>query len=274
MRYFFILLLFPFFVNAQFFNSETQVVYGINLGTHIANDCTAVIYNGYYNPTYDINSIYFSSNSNSSNNNLSNYLDETLGYNNWSVQNIPAIMKYRPGLEVGLHLGIQKEKIKYYIDYNFAELKAVGEFNIVQDYNSANNAIKENILVSIIGEERRSYINLGLVSNIISENEYHLGFPIFVQLNQTKFKSNYMLIDNQKYSIPNPSLTSANQNNINQIGSGFGLGTGLVGTLVLTQSINLSIAYHLQYSNIKITNDFNHNGMQHSIIARIIWNKE
>ena len=274
MRYLFILFLIPIIGNTQFFESNSQIVYGINLGTHIGNDSTALLYNGYYNPTYNINTILFSSNANTSNNNLTNYLDETLGYDNWQVQNVPAQMNYRPGLEVGIHVGIQKEKIKYYLDYNFAELKAVGEFNIVQVFNSANNVVKENVLVSVVGEERRSFINLGLISELKNENEYHLGLPFFFQINQTKFKNNYMLVDNQKYSIPNPSLTSTTQNNINQIGSGFGLGTGLVGTIALNESINFSIAYHLQYSNIKITNDFNHVGLQNSIIARIIWNKE
>ena len=271
MRYLFILFFIPTLINAQFFESKSQVVYGINLGTHISNNETGEFYNGFYNSPYDIN--WMLSN-NSLNNNLINILNQRLN-SNWEMQNVPAQMKYRPGLEVGLHVGIQKEKTKFYLDYNFVDIKAVGEFFFVESSSNSNLIDLENILASVIGEERRSFFNLGLISELISENEYHLGLPLFFQINQTKFKTNYIIVENQKYVIPNPNLgTTTNQNNINQVGSGFGLGTGLVGTIALNESINFSVAYHLQYSNIKITNDFNNTGLQNSLIARIIWNKE
>ena len=273
MRYLFILLFVPITVSAQFFESESKIVYGFNIGTHIGNNKTADLYNGFFNPNYNINSILNSS-SNLSNSTLIDLLDQRLN-TNWKMANVPAPMKYRPGIELGLHAGIQKEKIKYYLDYNFADIKAVGEFFFIENTTNSTLIDPENILASIVGEERRNFINLGIVSNIVSDSEYHLGFPLFFQINQTKFKTNYLVVENQKYTIPNPTLNSINNQNINnQVGSSFGFGTGLVGTVTLNESINFSVAYHIQYSYIKITSDFNQSGIQHSLIARLIWNKE
>ena len=272
MRYLFILLFVPITLSAQFFESESQIVYGINLGTHISNNKTGEFYDGFYNSPYNIDWMLNNSN-NSSNNSLVNILDQRLN-TNWEMQNTPAQMKYRPGLEVGLHAGIQKERIKYYIDYNIAEIKAVGEFFFVAVSSNSNLIDRDNILATIVGEERRSFFNIGLISELKSEDEYHLGLPFFFQINQTKFKNNYLVVENQQYVIPNPALTLNNQNNVDQVGSSFGLGTGIIGTISLNESINLSVAYHFQYSNIKITSVFNQSGFQHSLIARIIWNKE
>lgn len=263
------ILFFPLIINGQFFNKESNFVYGINFGTHLANDSASSLYNGYYNSSYNINNILFPTIPTP----LSNYLDDELGPSNWGPENVPPIMKYRPGLELGLHLGLQKQKIKIYLDYNFIEIKAIGEFNIVQNFNSNNNLIKENILASLIGEERRSIINLGIISNLISENEYHIGFPIFVQVNQSKVKSNYMVIDNQVYNIPNPALQLINNQNNSSL-SGFGLGTGLVGSMSISQDIIISLAYNLQYSKIKLTQLDEFKAIQNSIILRIIWNKK
>ena len=269
MRFLLILFLFPFGVNAQFFHKETQLVYGINIGTHIASDTSSFLHNGYNNTNFNISSILFNSQ-----NNAHIYLNETLGLG-WELQNVPSVMKYRLGVEIGIHLGIQNQNIKYYLDYNFAELKAVGEFNVVQPINSTNMIEKDNVLVSVIGEERRSYLNIGLISNIVDEKEYHLGFPIFLQINQIKFKSNYMLIDNQKHNIPNPNLIQTNNspNNNNSGGIGIGLGSGIVGTASLTENINFSIGYHLQYSTLKPNKEIKLKGIHHSIFARLIWNK-
>ena len=263
------ILFFPLIINGQFFNKESNFVYGINFGTHLADDSASSFYNGYYNSSFNINAILFPTIPNT----LSNYLDEKLGFSNWGPENVPPNMKYRPGLELGLHLGLQKEKIKFYLDYNFVEIKAIGEFNIVQNFNSNNNLIKENILASLVGEERRSLINLGIISNLISENEYHIGFPIFVQVNQSKVKSNYVVIDNQIYNIPNPALQLINNQNNNSL-SGFGFGTGIVGSMSISQDIIISLAYNLQYSKIKLTSLDEFKAIQNSIILRIIWNKK
>ena len=47
MRFLIILLIFPFCISGQFFDAKSKVVYGFNFGTYIANNNSAVIYDGY-----------------------------------------------------------------------------------------------------------------------------------------------------------------------------------------------------------------------------------
>ena len=269
MRFLILLIFSPFIISAQFFSSSNEIVYGINIGTYFANINTAVIYDGFTHVTYGIENIL--NNPNTINNGPSNYLDQTLGLNNWFIGNIPE-MKYRPGLEVGLHIGSQSRKLKYYLDYNFAEIKAVGQLNIIQDFNSSNSIEPLYETISVTGSERRSIFNFGIISDMVNEKDYHLGFPIFFQLIQTKFKSNQMVVNNQPYDISNQALQNNVQNN-NQVGMGFGGGSGLILSVPLNTEINISFGYHLQYAKVKISEQVSGNGLQHSIFARLIWTK-
>tara|TARA_B100001093_G_scaffold155690_1_gene148275 strand:- start:152 stop:967 length:816 start_codon:yes stop_codon:yes gene_type:complete len=271
MRFLILLIFFPFIISAQFFSSNNEIVYGINIGTYLANKNTAVIYDGFTNVSYGIQNIL--NNSNNINNGASNYLNQTLGNGNWFIGNIPPEMKYRPGLEVGLHVGSQNQKLKYYLDYNFAELKAIGQFNVIQDYNSSNSIEPLYETISVTGSERRSIFNFGIISDLVNEKDYHLGFPIFFQLIQTKFKSNQMIVNNQPYNISNPAQAQNNVLNNNQVGMGFGAGSGLILTVPLNTEINISFGYHLQYAKVKISEQVSGNGLQHSIFTRLIWTK-
>ena len=270
MRFLTLLIFSPFIISAQFFSSSNEIVYGINIGTYIANKNTSIIYDGFSHVTYGIQNIL--NNSNTINNGASNYLDQTLGLDNWYIANNPE-MKYRPGLEVGLHIGSQNRKLKYYLDYNFVEIKAIGQFNVVQIYNSSNSIEPLYETISVTGSERRSIFNFGIISDLVNEKDYHLGFPIFFQLVQTKFKSNQMVVNNQPYNISNPALITNNNQNNNQVGMGFGAGSGMVLMVPLNTEINISFGYHLQYAKVKISNQVSGNGIQHSIFTRLIWTK-
>ena len=269
MRFLILLIFSPFIISAQFFSSTNEIVYGINIGTYDANKKTVVIYDGFTHVNYGVQ--YLLSNSSSINNGASNYLDQTLGLNR-ELENIPPEMKYRPGLEIGLHIGNQNRKLKYYLDYNFAEIKAVGQFNVVQ-IPTNSNIIPLYETVSVTGSERRSIFNFGIISDLLNEKDYHLGFPIFFQLIQTKFKSNQMVVNNQQYNISNPALIQKNVQTNNQVGMGFSAGSGRILTLPLNTEINISFGYHLQYAKVKISEQVSGNGLQHSIFTRLIWTK-
>lgn len=266
MRFLILLIFSPFIISAQFFSSTNEIVYGINIGTYVANKNTSVIYDGFNYVNYDI-----LNSSNLINIGATNYLNQTLGFN-WELENTPPKMRYRPGLEVGLHVGSQNRKLKYYVDYNFAEIRAVGQFNVVQ-IPTNSNIIPLYETVSVIGSERRSIFNFGIISDLVNEKDYHLGFPIFFQLIQTKSKSNQMVVNNQQYNISNPALIQNNVQNNNQVGMGFGAGSGLILTVPLNTEINISFGYHLQYAKVKISEQVSGNGLQHSIFTRLIWTK-
>ena len=274
MRFLTILLVFPFCISGQFFDTKSKVVYGFNFGTYIANNNSAVIYDGYFS-SYDNIKEFILSPPLNSNNSPREYIETQ--FNDWEIRNSPLEMKYRPGVEFGLHLGIQNENIKYYLDYNFANYKAIGLL-IIDEINPSNSSVNpENIEVGVTGEESRNFINLGFITNVVDEKEYHLGLPLFFQINQSKFKSNFISLSNQKYNIPVFSNSLSNTQNTSPSGMGIGGGSGLVLTLKVINDINLSLGYHLQYSKIKMRfqnkEDFNEWGVQHSIFARLIWTK-
>ena len=270
MRLLTILIFCPFIVSAQFFSSTNNIVYGINIGTFIANKNTSIIYDGFSNVTFGIQNLL--SGPSNLNNGPTNYLDQTLGSDNWSIGNIPE-MRYRPGIEVGLHIGNQKQKLKYYLDYNFVEIKAIGQFNVIQNYNSSNNIEPLYETVSVTGSERRSIFNFGCITELVNEKDYHIGVPIFFQLIQTNLKSNQMVINNQSFNISNPALTTNINQNMNQVGVSFGAGSGLLLTVELNKEINISFGYHLQYAKVKISEQVAENGFQQSIFTRLIWTK-
>ena len=274
MRFLTILLVFPFCISGQFFDAKSKVVYGFNFGTYIANNNSAVIYDGYFSSYNNVKEFILSPPINS-NNSPREYIETQ--FNDWEIRNSPLEMKYRPGVEFGLHIGIQNENIKYYLDYNFANYKAIGLFRIDQKSSGSNSVNPESIEVGVTGEESRNFINFGFITNVVDEKEYHLGIPLFFQINQSKFKSNFISINNQKYNIPLFSNSLSNTQNTSPSGMGIGGGSGLVLTLKVINDINLSLGYHLQYSKIKMRfqnkEDFNEWGIQHSIFARLIWTK-
>ena len=277
MRFLTILLVFPFCISGQFFDAKSKVVYGFNFGTYIANNNSAVIYDGYKYANTSISNIIFNNNSSMSSPNK--YLNDEFGIDNWEIRDgdIPIEMKHRPGVEFGLHVGIQNENIKYYLDYNFVNYKAIGLFRIDQKSSGSNSVNPESIEVGVTGEESRNFINLGFITNVVDEKEYHLGIPLFFQINQSKFKSNFISLNNQKYNIPVFSNSLSNTQNTSPSGMGIGGGSGIVFTIKVINDINLSLGYHLQYSKIKMRfqnkEDFNEWGVQHSIFARLIWTK-
>ena len=274
MRFLTVLLIVPFYISGQFFDAKSKVVYGFNFGTYIANNNSAVIYDGYFSSYNNVKEFILSPPINS-NNSPREYIETQ--FNDWEIRNSPLEMKYRPGVEFGLHIGIQNENIKYYLDYNFANYKAIGLL-IVDEINPSNPSVNpENIEIGVTGEESRNFINFGFITNILDEKEYHLGLPFFFQINQSKFKSNFISVNNQKYNIPVFSNSLNNTQNTSPSGMGIGGGSGIVLTLKVINDINLSLGYHLQYSKIKMRfqnkEDFNEWGVQHSIFARLIWTK-
>ena len=121
------------------------------------------------------------------------------------------------------------------------------------------------------GEENRTFINAGLVTNIYEEKEFHIGLPFFAQFNNTKFANNYIAVNNQSYTI---NHTPSNQPNTVPGGFAFGAGSGILFTFALNKQINFTAGYHAQYSKTYINTQLAPWGLQHSVFGRLVWMKE
>ena len=263
MRYILILFLFPLTLSAQFYIKKDHLVLGVNFGGFVANSNTAGLYKGDVT-AYNVYSIF-------ANPNYQSYFDDYFQYA-WQIDEIPLAMKYNPGLEIGLHLGKQMEHIKYYVDFNFAQL-TLEDFVIVAVSDPNNQTVNQYTYqpIPIFGEENRTFINAGIVTNIYNEKEFHVGLPIFAQFNSTKFVNNYIAINNQPYTIIH---TPSNQPSTVPGGFAFGVGSGLLITFALNKQINFTAGYHGQYSKTNINTQLAPWGLQHSIFGRLVWIKE
>ncbi len=263
MRYLLILLLFPITLSAQFYIKKDHFVIGVNFGAFIPNANTAGLYKGDVT-AYNVFSIF-------NNANYKSDFDSFFQYD-WEVDEVPLAMKYNPGLEIGLHLGKQMEHIKYYVDFNFAQL-TLEDFVIIAINDPNNQSVNQYTYqpIPIFGEENRTFINTGVVANFYDEKEFHMGIPIFAQFNSTKFVSNYIAVNNQRYDI---NHSPSNQINTVPGGFAFGAGSGLLITFALNKEINFTAGYHAQYSKTYINTQLEPVGLQHSIFGRLVWMKE
>ena len=81
----------------------------------------------------------------------------------YSIYDIPNDIKYSIGTEIGFHIGKQKRKTKYYIDFNFADINVQDFITIAIENQSVTQSLEpEYFPVSINGKEKRNMINLGI----------------------------------------------------------------------------------------------------------------
>ena len=285
MRFITVYFLITFSLNAvgQFYAKKDHLEYGFNIGTYIAHDSTGVLYNVQDHVANSLHSIFGLNNfinPNSTYQGAINYLNAKYTTGNWLIDNstIPVNMSYRPGFMIGIHLGKHHPKFKYYLDYNIAEIKVIGQSTII-DANpqaSSNNYIGPT-RISISGKERRNLFNLGLVLDFINEEDFHLGIPFEVQINQVTLVSNEVYVDGagQSFSVNHvpANLTNTTRNN-NPSGFGFGGGSGLILTLDMAENIMISFGYQGYFAQSNFSANLNPWGLQHTAFARMIWMKE
>lgn len=261
-RFLLLILLFPLCIHAQFYLKKDHLVYGINVGAYIANSNTAHIYRGDAT-AYNVYSIF-------NNPNYTATFDQYFQYP-YSIVDLPRNMVYKPGLEIGIHLGKQLEHVKYYMDLNFADLSLVDFITVaIEDPN--NQSTEPNYqAININGKEKRNFLNLGIVANFIDKEDFHVGLPVFAQFNQTRLENNYIVVNNQTYNI-NHAPTNSPQRNPG--GFSFGGGSGLIFTFDLNEKIDVSFGYHLQFANTNMSDQLSPWGLHHSTFARMVWMKE
>ncbi|MEC8617315.1 MAG: hypothetical protein VXY28_06390 [Bacteroidota bacterium] len=283
MRFLTFFSLISFSVNAfsQFYVKKDHLEYGFNIGTYIANNNTSILYDAH---TYVASSLEIMLNRNSPNYRYIsgiNFLDTQFGgMGNWVIDNdaVPAEMSYNPGFLIGIHVGKHHPKFKYYLDYNLADINVTGTSQVVDAiYNPGDANFTSPVIISVRGRERRNLFNLGVVLDFINEDDFHLGIPFELQLNQVTLINNEIYLDgvNQAHTVNHipANLTNTAGNN-NPGGFGIGGGSGLVLTLDMAENIMLSFGYQGYFAQSNFLVNLSPWGLQHTAFARMIWMKE
>ena len=261
-KIYYLFLITPIF---SFGQQKSELVLGINGGGYFANKNTALIYGGNYT-NYNVESIF---------NNI-NYIPtfEQFFQYPYSIYDIPNDIKYSIGTEIGFHIGKQKRKTKYYIDFNFADINVQDFITIAIENQSVTQSLEpEYFPVSINGKEKRNMINLGITKTIYEESNLSILTPIFLQILEMRLKENYIVVNNQQYNIIHNSSTQNNQSQVNSPGGyGLGFGSGLLFNYFINKDLSIDFGYHIQYSKTNFSEQLNEWGVQQSLFARVIVN--
>lgn len=222
-------------------DSEKGFYIGINTGGCLANKYTAGYYGG--NGEYSVYDLI-------ANPYIYNQIYNKF-QNNFYVGEMPLEVKYKPGIAVGLHLGLYTDATSaFFTDINFIRLTVAAPFALYS--TNPNNPNGDPIIhpETFIGEENRLSIDLGYHSDFGEEDIR--GYAEFGgNFNAVKPVKNNALIEGTQYGLMQSSYAPYNLSlDRGGVGYGFFLGTGVrmkfnqkytfdIGATVTFQRINL-----------------------------------
>ncbi|MCT4580280.1 MAG: hypothetical protein N4A35_02595 [Flavobacteriales bacterium] len=268
------LLIAPFLYGQNDTDAEGgNLFFGLNLGGFQSNNKTAVIYNGNVT-TYGVN--YFFQNQF-----IQPELDLYFKYD-YRIESFadPSLMRYRPAFNIGGHGGIRlSENASIYADVNILKLNVEDFFTVAINNPNDPTVIGETYeQIPIFGEESRTNINLGIQSNFYNENGITAYFNLFGNVNNTRLEKNYFVINNKVYTIVHNAIANGSNNgqvNLQQTvppgGVGYGGGAGLGAKYKFNEKITFDVNYYAIYTRTNMNVDLRPFGLNHALIARIIW---
>jgi hypothetical protein len=179
---------------------DSKFFIGVNFGGYFANKNTTPFYNGFAGDSADVNGIERVIIFNHWNYNR--IRDEVLEYD-FVISEFPTDMKYRPGISIGLHTGVNlNEYTSIILDADFVNLKIVDAFTleVLDPGNQTSQPIYYT--ASLLGKERRLNLNLG-VHGVLGEGGGSVEgfFEAGVNLNSTIVETNEVIIDHLNYLI-------------------------------------------------------------------------
>ena len=254
-----ILLITNIFSQEEEESSGVNLKIGVNVGGYFANDTSAMLYNGYYT-NYGIPYIFSSPNYT---NQLKNYFKYA-----YSLYSLPQNIKYRPAMNIGIHLALENKGNAVYMDVNFAQLEIQDEFTVAVDDPNNNTPGPTYVAVPIFGHEKRLNVNLGYRSQFYEQDKLGVYWPIFANMNSVQMIDNYIVIGSSKIPI---SHNVAGKRNVKPNGIGFGGGTGIGATYKINDNFTFDLSYNLIYTKTHYDDTINHFGLNQSILFRIIW---
>lgn len=239
--------------------SETGFYFGVNAGGYLANKHTAGYYGGYgdfaIQDLIAIPQIYSQ---------IYNQLQK-----DFYMGEYPSNVRYRTGLDVGLHLG-------YYLDESTAVFSNVDlvrlrvqEVFTLEAENPANPSGDPLIFPQVVsGEENRMIIDLGLHIDYGDRNKASGYLEFFGSFNSVKAKKNEVIIEDAlRYSLlMQPNVY--NRTELGRVGWGFGVGTGC--RLKFNTSFSFDIGVNASFQRIGLFVD-ERLKLNPLIYVRILW---
>ncbi len=244
------------------------VFFGVNIGAHVANKKTAMMYSGGSN--FSLYGIEWAFEHPNYKPDFDNYFQYP-----YEIVELPEGMTYRPSLEIGGILGYSVDQsLDFFVEANFGMLKIQDVFVVeIQDPNS-NTVDYPLEQFPVFGEEQRLNINAGLRLTIFENNGLIGYLPLFGNFNSVQVERNYFVVNNREYNIVHNIQGITNER---PGGSGFGGGSGLGVKYGLTDKIILDASYNAHFSKITMIKEsstrpeFSAWGIHHSVLLRILW---
>ncbi|MFA4851466.1 MAG: outer membrane beta-barrel protein [Bacteroidales bacterium] len=239
--------------------NNTGFYFGANLGFYFANRYTAQYYNG--NGVNKVDSVI---------NHYYNYqnIKNILGYDTFSLSELPKKMKYSPAILLGFFVKYNFNNSGIFMQLNYAKLKAKDVFTI-KTYDPYNPSLPIYKQEEISGAEKRTNIDIGYSYTFCSGKKYRPFAEIGFNINDTKFMESKIKIEGAEYSLVNPYFT---YHNLKQSGNGIGAFFGAGIEINFNQSISLNPTFNVHYQKINLGNYNDKFKPNYSLFVRIILN--
>lgn len=247
---------------------DKGIFLGVNIGAHIANKKTAIMYSGGSNfSLYGIEWAF-------SHPNYKPDFDNYFQYP-YEIVELPQDMTYRPSLEIGGIIGYNiDQSLGFYLEANFGMLKIQDVFVVeIKDptATSVNYPLEQ---FPVFGEEQRFNLNAGFRFTVFENNGVVGYLPLFGNFNSVKVERNFFVVNNKQYNIVHNIQGITNER---PGGNGFGGGSGFGIKYRLSDQFVLDASYNAIYSKVtmikesSIQPEFSSRGIHHSILLRILW---
>lgn len=235
--------------------------FGINAGSIMANKYTAPYYSGYSDfsikDLIGIQTIY---------NQIYNKIQK-----DFVLSEYPSNERYRWGLDLGLHLGYYlDESTALFSNINVQRIKTQEVFTI--SATDPANPFGDPIIFpeSVIGEERRMQIDLGV--HIDYGDRYKAGgyLELFGSFNAVKAQKNDVIIEGLRYSLLRQS-TIYNRYDVGGIGWGAGIGTGV--RMKFNDKFSFDVGANASFQRINLWEEYRPIKLKLNpqVYVRILW---
>ncbi|WP_258541436.1 hypothetical protein [Parvicella tangerina] len=247
---------------------DSGIFFGVNLGAHIANKKTAIMYSGGSN--FSLYGIEWAFDHPNYKPDFDNYFQYP-----YEIVELPQDMTYRPSLEIGGIIGYSVDQsLDIFLEANVGMLKVQDVF-VVEIQDPTSTSVDYPLeQFPVFGEEQRLNINAGLRFTVFENNGVIGYLPLFGNFNSVKIERNYFVVNNREYNIVHNIQGITNER---PGGTGFGGGSGFGFKYRLSDQIILDASYNAHYTKVtmikesSIRPEFSEWGLHHSVLLRILW---
>lgn len=176
------------------YNPALGWYYGMNMGSTLPSGHSASFYNGSENNENKLSRIL-------NNTYYKTQIVQAIGYN-YLDYDLPAQMGYKPNFTVGGYARYQfTNRSSFMVQANYARLTATDIFLLNLDVPQGFSFDATYLECSIMGQEERTYIDLGYRFDVPSQSQHNTYLEIGINMNNTKVLKNMIQIETLEYNI-------------------------------------------------------------------------